>query len=103
MKIVCKKQKLTEKGLTIGVSAVFNIPVSYRHLITYKTEVIYAAQLNLDSGHNLKFPYNRDDEERYMGAKIRLKFIETWAQSSGQEKNLKNLPLHKLLDKNTWK
>jgi len=98
-----KKKNIVNNGMVTGVSAVFKIPVSYRHLISYKSEVVYAAQLNITSGGNLKFPYERGGKERYMGAKIRLRIIQNLFQSEDQEKNLKNLPLSELLDKNTWK
>jgi len=97
-----KKVYDTNGGEALQVN--FHIPNKHKDKIRLHSEVVFALRLQLDKTQNLHFPYPLKGQERYLGAKIRVRSLSAglYISSLSQDESVTIAPLRELKTKNPW-
>ncbi|WP_108803049.1 toxin VasX [Aquimarina sp. Aq107] len=82
----------------------FSVPDIHKDKIRLQSEVIFAGRLHLDKSQHLHFPYPLAGEERFLGAKIRVRSLSAglYISSLKQNKAVNITSLGDLKNPETW-
>ncbi|MDH7446812.1 toxin VasX [Aquimarina sp. 2201CG14-23] len=94
--------KTTNKQGKDALTLAFSIPEEQQDRITKKSEVLFALRLKIDPSANLYFPYKLGGNERYLGAKIKLKGERFMLSDMTQNEEVLFAPLRDLKNSETW-
>ncbi|PKV50755.1 hypothetical protein ATE84_2821 [Aquimarina sp. MAR_2010_214] len=82
----------------------FSIPDIHKNKIRLQSEVVFAGRLHVDKSQHLHFPYPLGGEERFLGAKIRVRSLSAglYISSLKQNEAVNIAPLSHLKNPATW-
>ncbi|MFD0992997.1 hypothetical protein [Tenacibaculum geojense] len=84
---VKKAEKIYDSQGGEALQVEFSVPRTHRDKIRLHSEVLFAVRLHIDDTYSMHFPYPLGGEERFLGAKMRVKTLSAGLYQSSLDQN----------------